>query len=536
MSHSSQGIYVPLPQSISDSDSEKEDRLEGNSHYITNGVNQTKVSFSQPKNGHITKDYGEDIDKFKTFRHKLSTKRKIALAISIVFCFLPIITFLWILPCNDFNTCSLKIPNWESLHENLEFLGSVNLVRGVFQKNLNLALMYKGSFTNTKPFKNGILSIMGTTGAIAWDFQQESFPIQMNCSIIDVDNNGYNDCLVVDSRGLKVVETISGEALWHAHSLEEKSIPEIDMPVKIEDLNKDGVSELLAIYKKSGFLIISGKTGQALKNIQLPSTCSSISLASCNTYSISYRCIQMPGNLVTYEVLLEDIKAKYYNSSANLRLNLGKNEGFETFYEVGDRKLTVENVNTCPKCQSTVTLYSANQTKLNFWTFDNSIVMQPVPFKFPVVKPNIYSSKGYITGFILKMWYWQDKSIKLSPVTRIYKRSVPVHNETYHLNKVSEQVLLLLLKENDAQLENVSLTDVYLICNGPAHSNCQPDYKNQENSILIADLDFDNSLELISYSSSYKEIEIDGYETWHLTSKLNVFRLESEFSKLFENK
>ncbi|XP_056633781.1 uncharacterized protein LOC130443259 [Diorhabda sublineata] len=533
MSHSSQGIYVPLPQSLSDSDSEKEERSEDTSHYLTNGVNQPKVNFSQPRNGHIS-DFKDD--SFKNLHHKFSTKRKVALVISIIFCFLPIITFLWILPCNDFNTCTLKIPNWESIHENIELLGSINLVRGVFQKNWNLALIYKGSFTDKKAFKNGILSIMGTNGAIAWDFQQESYPLQMNCSIIDVDNNGYNDCLVVDNTGLKVVETISGEALWHAHSLEEKSIPELDMPVKIEDLDKDGINELLAVYKKSGFLIISGRTGQALSNIKLPSTCSTINLISSNSFSINYKCIQMPGTLVTYEVSIADIKSKFYNSSAAIKLNIGINEDIETFYEIGDKKLTVQNFNQCPKCQSIITLYSSNNTKLNFSKFDNAVIMKPVCFKFPVIEPNIYSSKGFISGFILKMWYWEEKTVKLSPVTRIYKRNIPVHNETYHLNKVSERILLIILKENDVQIENVSVTDIYLICNGPQHNNCQPDYKNQENSISVADLDFDNSLEIISYSSSYKQIEINGDETWHLTSKLNVVRLENEFSNLFENK
>ncbi|CAH1101524.1 unnamed protein product [Psylliodes chrysocephalus] len=533
MSHSSQGVYIPLPQSLSDSDSEKEEK----SNYISNGVNSSKIKFSQPKNGHTQMhEYEDNIGKIKNLNRKLSTRRRAALVFSIFLCFLPIVVFLWILPCQDTNTCSLKIGNWESIHENLELMGPINLVRGIFHKNWNLALIYKGSYSNPKSFKNGVISLLGNNGAVAWDFQQQSYPHEINCTTIDVESNGYYDCLVVDSRGLKVIETISGEALWHAHSIEQKSIPELEMPIKIEDFDNDGTNELLAVYKKSDLLIISGKTGQALSNIKLPSICSSIKLLKTgNLNSIKYICSKTEGIKATYETSMSDIKSYYLNSGANIKLNVVENEDNSTFYQAGDKKLIIENLNICPICQSVVTLYSSNNTKLHLWKFDNAVVMNPIPFTFPSSRP-LYSFETYIHGFILKMWYWQDNSLKLSPVTRIYKRNVPVHNETFHLNKVSERIILIILKENDVQIENVSLTDIYLICNGPQHNNCQPDFNNQKDSLLIADLDFDNSLELISYSSSYKKIDINGDDTWHLTSKINVFRLESEFPKLLEIK
>lgn len=62
-------------------------------------------------------------------------------------------------------------------------------------------------------------------------------------------------CVVL--QGLKVIETVSGEVLWHAHSpesSEEKNwIRNVGLPVVICDLNKDGVEELLSVYKKVWF-------------------------------------------------------------------------------------------------------------------------------------------------------------------------------------------------------------------------------------------------------------------------------------------
>lgn len=52
-------------------------------------------------------------------------------------------------------------------------------------------------------------------------------------------------------QGLKVIETVSGQTLWHAHSSEEKNwIRNLGLPVVISDLNNDGVKELLSVYKK----------------------------------------------------------------------------------------------------------------------------------------------------------------------------------------------------------------------------------------------------------------------------------------------
>lgn len=319
MAHSLQGVYSPLPQSLSDSDSEKEICMEPIcTNYVNSGIKHTKLENSG-QNGHLGfNSINDDMLKIKRVNPKMSTLRKTAFVFSILLCFLPIIIFLWILPCSDSNTCPISVSNWEYQQDNIELQGEINLVHGAFQNSLNLAMMYKGSFNSQKILKNGIISFMGSSGAVAWDFQQESYPVEMNCSMIDVDGNGFNDCLVIDEKGLKAIETVSGEAVWHANSDQQKSIPQLDMPVKVEDFNKDGVNDLLSIYKKESFLLISGKTGKALSNMKLAHLCTSISNLTLINFAIRYGCMIEQQTIKTFEISFSNLEKKY---SSNEQLN-----------------------------------------------------------------------------------------------------------------------------------------------------------------------------------------------------------------------
>ncbi|KAJ8949316.1 hypothetical protein NQ318_006741, partial [Aromia moschata] len=352
------------------------------------------------------------------------------------------------------------ISNWEQEQENIELQGKISLVHGAVHNSLNIVLMYRGSFNTPKNLKNGIVSFLGSNGAVAWDFKQDSQPNEMDCSLIDINGNGYTDCLVTDERGLKAIETISGEAVRHAHSADEKSIPELDMPVKLTDFNDDGVSELLSVYKQKYFLLISG-----------------------------------------------------------------------------NKKLRVENFNNCPHCKSTISFYNSS-TKLKEWPYQNAFVMTPIPFSFQSTKDNIISLRGHVNGFILKIWEYRKFSKKLSANFKVSKRSIPVNNQSYYMNEISERIVLITFNETDTHIINASLTDVYQICNGPNYpNNCQPDHKGQQNSLLIADMDHDGSQELISYSSSYvNKDNDDGSKNWHLVSYLKVFRLENELPTFYGTK
>lgn len=320
MAHSLQGVYSPLPQSLSDSDSEKEISMEPVcTNYVNSGLRHKKLENPSGQNGHLDfHSINDDVLKIKRVNPKMSTLRKTAFVFSILLCFLPIIIFLWILPCSNSNTCPISISNWEYQQDNIELRGKINLVHGAFQNSLNLAVMYKGSFNYQKMLKYGVISFMGSNGAVAWEFQQKICPIELNCSIIDVDGNGFNDCLVTDEKGLKAIETVSGETIWHANSDQEKSIPKLDMPVKVDDFDNDGINDLLSIYKKESFLLISGKTGRAFSNMKLAHSCISISNLTLINSAIKYGCVTEQETKI-FQISFNDLERKFHNPSEELK-------------------------------------------------------------------------------------------------------------------------------------------------------------------------------------------------------------------------
>lgn len=110
---------------------------------------------------------------------------------------------------------------------------------------------------------------------------------------------------------------------------------------------------------------------------------------------------------------------------------------------------------------------------------------------------------------------------------------------------ISERIVLVSFDKFQMHNVNVSQTDVIQICVRGVEEGemstpiCQPDLDYQERSLVIADLDGDQSHELISYYStfvapeSYSPNKINPYEQWKLISVVKVIRLESELPKLF---
>nr|CAI5847842.1 unnamed protein product [Callosobruchus analis] len=228
MAHVLQGVYAPLPQSLSDSDSDKEINMEpvcGNNYNGKPSDSRKINSFSYLQNGHqmVFNEIVEDMHQAK-------------------------------------------------LLEDIEFQGKCNLVKGPYKGSiLNIALMYKGSFNNHMDQKNGI-------------------------------------ALLKDNNGLKAVESLTGETLWYAHSAQGKSIPELDMPIKLKDMNNDDVEEMLSVYEKHSLLLISGKDGKALQNIKLSTPCVWLEKLERVEDFIRYLC---SADKLVYKISLDNLEAVY---------------------------------------------------------------------------------------------------------------------------------------------------------------------------------------------------------------------------------
>lgn len=186
----------------------------------------------------------------------------------------------------------------------------------------------------------------------------------------------------------------------------------------------------------------------------------------------------------------------------------------------------------CPHCQSSVSLFYKKDVIVKSWTYEDALVSAPVPFYLNYTSNSLIN--GHINGFIFKVWKWQKDSDSLSSSMKVHQRRITNSNK-YRLYPVTESVILLSFYGNFTHDDNVSMSEIFVICKEHDLNDCQPDYRNRQYSLQIADLDRDNSLELIKYYSSYEKDE-NGDDNWSLVSELSVFRLAKELPKLYKTK
>lgn len=355
-------------------------------------------------------------------------------------------------------------------------------------------------------------------------------PIRLDCSVIDVDANGVTDCLLLDELGLKAIEPLSGEVIWHVHSHDERQrVQFLSFPVKLPDYNNDKINELLSIYRGRNLMLICGKTGSALCNINIE-FCKEINNLSSQNNNIIFSCSK-DGESTMMEVSFDIIWKKFKNASfAVIPTELKEPTTEENIYTIGTRKMTVKNIGVCPNCRGTIELMETKSLKVDTWAYNNASIMTPKIFHFQPSKENLALFKGHINGFIVKIWHWSSDQKQ-----NIYKRTADSKNTTYFINTISERVVLITFNDTNIHVINASLSEINQICfasNGECI--CQPDIKSQEKSISVGDLDQDGSQELISYSSSYVIKEESA--NWTLVSSIKVIRLEAELPKLYEEK
>lgn len=342
-----QSVYAPLSQYLSDSDSEKEIIMEQvfttnwNTNNMLTNIN-TKNNMIPREEYQMNNNITQNKVKTKRVRFAMSNSRKAAFVTSILFCFLPVIIFLWVVPCNNSAICAVKVSNWKNAQKYMEFIGKINLIEGMFQDQ-NLALMYKGSFNDPKVLKNGVIAFSGRSGSVLWNFEQEKPPANLNCNLIDIDKDGFKDCLVLDETGLKAINTLSGKLLWHFHSVQKSSDPGVlDFPVLLNDFNNDGIKDLLLLAKKEIFVVISGQDGNDLCNFKV-SLCLFIENVEAAFENIKFQCIFSNKTKIYYQTSFTDINVKCKHNDRNISLKSidGNTSNAEIIYQSG--KLLVIN-------------------------------------------------------------------------------------------------------------------------------------------------------------------------------------------------
>lgn len=194
----SQGVYSPLPQTISDTDSEEElhsaipiqsAKLKDGSKHLNGTDLRDYYHLDDVEDTHlngfpnINTNMLDDAPMIKDgYRKPMSHLRKLFFSLSILICFLTIVVFLWVLPCSEDETCpsvshQMKTSSWEKPYHGIELMGPINVVKGVTGHSNNLVFLLRGDVINPNPIQGlqnippkggGAICIMGDTGKVAW--------------------------------------------------------------------------------------------------------------------------------------------------------------------------------------------------------------------------------------------------------------------------------------------------------------------------------------------------------------------------------
>ncbi|XP_046814958.1 uncharacterized protein LOC124422496 isoform X2 [Vespa crabro] len=520
--HSGKG-YTPLPQCMSNTDTEDEDEHVTQRNDLTNKqtnderettepttvheheayypLDETRNLANRTRNGqNIIKCYRDDIPKMIIEgntqndlwkRRDMSPLRRFCLVISILLCIVTILVFLYVLPC-DTMICppvneSQSSVSWEKTLWNVEVHGPITIIPG---SPYDLIFLLRGQEYNDSNTDNSsktsrgssIVSIHGTSGLYLWLVCLERVPTNIDCISIDTDRSGKTDCIVVGERGLlKSIDPTTGIIHWNS---EVHTFPKL--PVILPDLNSDGIEDLLSVELTQGnissLVLLSGIT----KYVSLK--------ALLNGSSLSQRKREITASPRIFKTMMLDEQNNYWKPTRYHRL-------------------MVENEGICSweSCKATLNLTlqkQPNQT-LKIWEYvsPNSFASKPVFL--------ITSQEPYSTGFVIKFWQWLDSNPSVTDtIPKIIER------------KLIERVLIVFVNYTDVQVINASQTDVTQLCNG---TNCQPnlDLRVKFNSIAAANINQEGYPELVSYWSSY-----NNESPRMLTSKIEIVKIDLIISNL----
>ncbi|XP_017081063.1 uncharacterized protein LOC108114536 [Drosophila eugracilis] len=392
---------------------------------------------------------GEDSAK----RTPMSPARKCCFIGSLLLCFFAIVSFVWLVPCGNpdgTGSCPAigdraKTRNWFNNYTKAELKGGVNVVGGLKAWENNLIFMYRGDafFPEFRPGnerRNGIICLIGSSGAVAWFVEMVDEPVALDCTLIDIDGNGKSECLVLDEYGeLGAIHPVSGEWLWWFKERSASKVDAYDFPVILPDLDADGVLDLLLVtslsleqrtkslaqvnHESAGQLearnvlrFLSGKKGSPIGDGFRIHDCDRVSNVRIEAGNVSFICQRVNGTEQQRSKSLAELYALITNKSivgqrlASSKISQHRNHGQRreldaqrNIFSLSGRELVVENRGRCPEdCNVTFVLSEVRDGKphvvYNF-TKSGMFGMSPAQWHFK-------NTKSQMSGFVMKFWKW----------------------------------------------------------------------------------------------------------------------------------
>ncbi|XP_036337773.1 uncharacterized protein LOC118747756 [Rhagoletis pomonella] len=425
------------------------------------GLNDQASSFSSfnsdyDERNHIDADnvaiLGRGSLKDLSTHEPMSPARRCCFISSLLLCVFAIFGFVWLVPCNE--TCpapvdQVRTHNWLNNYTKIELKGGVHIVGGLRSWENNLIFLYRGDAffpNNNNAKRNGIISLIGSSGAVAWYDEMIDEPVAIDCTLIDVDRNGRSDCLVLGEFGeLSAIDPISGEWHWHYKERLPHRVDALDFPVILPDLDGDGVLEILMVTsvpfelrtrnlvhkgelragnhrveERNLLRILSGRNGKPIGDGFKLQDCDVVhKLQLKNPEKITFNCwrnnteaqrsktladlfaLITNKSIATGQKLLPASKiAQHRHYGQRKEIDAQRN-----IYSLSGRELVVENRGKCPDdCNVTFVLRETRNNKTTVLrNFTNSAMYGMVPAQW-----HFKNTEKEKSGFVIKFWKWNN--------------------------------------------------------------------------------------------------------------------------------
>ncbi|XP_067643606.1 uncharacterized protein [Eurosta solidaginis] len=416
----------------------------------------------------------------------MSSARQCCFISSLLLCVFAIFGFVWLVPCNE--TCpapvdQIRTHNWFNNYTKIELKGGVHIVSGLRSWENNLIFLYRGDAffpdgNNAK--RNGIISLIGNAGAVAWYDEMVDEPVAIDCTLIDVDHNGRSDCLVLDEFGeLRAIDPLTGQWHWHYKERSPHRVDALDFPVILPDLDGDGVLEILVVtsmpfemrtrnlvYKgelrarnhrvdERNFLrILSGRNGKPMGDGFKVQDCDILhKLQLENSQKITFNCWRNNTEAQRSKTLA-DLYALITNKSIATGQKLlpaseisqhrhygqrKETEAQRNIYSLSGRELVVENRGKCPEdCNVTFVLRETRKNKtIVLRNFTNPAMYGMVPAQW-----HFKNMKREMSGFVMKFWKWTNhKEAVHAPATKQLKKENTNTNGGSNINNSRDSAI-----------------------------------------------------------------------------------------------
>ncbi|XP_015374905.1 PREDICTED: uncharacterized protein LOC107169618 isoform X4 [Diuraphis noxia] len=490
--------------------------------------------------------------------HNMSPFRLILFISSIFFGFAVIFGVLFIEPCewsNCISSKNMKLIWSDSIFFDIELKGKPSMIE-LNQKLKKLLFIVRGSILNSPnvpprterlpSIGGGLLQIDTITGKEMWRKRLDSLPDTIDCTLLNNQSKENEDVYcIVGASNKNILAVISsnkhkGELVWkkirselNTTKLNNKNdLVYMEFPIIIPDCNSDGVNEMAFVHHENNIPtldILSGKSGNKLMRSISNDNCTKMTdLILKYDMSLVYFCRK--NNVVD---TLETIPIKTMlncsgdwipDSVHQTKQEHDQIEENQYFLMLGPYYLKINNSHYNCSTDCMTVLYVINRTKKIIWSkqFDRSYVMKPVTFEF----------RDNISGFVIKIWSWDTQTIENKiKLTNIEK-----------VEYILEQVIVITYNSSrpeDFHIKNISSNKILQVCENV--SNCQPRLEYQKYSLNVMDVDEDGYRELVSVSVTYEFINTLGQfymndkHSLQLLSKVNVYQLESQLIRYFEN-